>query len=326
MIDGGASVNLVVITALGEKATISSWEEIELTGITTNPIHTLGTTILHIHEAPALFYVVKELAIEADGLIGSPFLKQEEAEISYYHGTLVLKNKPTRPLRFSNYQDILQTNKLPTSTKHRIEPRTSQQIAITIANPRIREGYLPRIKTLKHLYIGEAVVKNNEGKCYVMATNTSDEPLDVEIEPQTLEPFDIFSSSDEDFYPAAEHPSNFKTNEDRKQKILEALNTKHLNKEELDFVTNLVKEFPDRFYLPGGKLGKASDFKHSIYTFSDIPINTRQYSYPLIHQKEIQKQISALLSNGIISPSKSPYNSPLWIVPKNEDENGVKRW
>ena len=195
LIDGGASVNLVVINALGEKATISSREEIELTGITTNPIHTLGTTILHIHEAPALFYVVKELAIEADGLIGSPFLKQEEAEISYYHETLVLKNKPTRPLRFSNYQ----TKELPTSTKHRIEPRTSQQIAITITNPRIKEGYLPRIKILEHLYVGEAVVRNNKGKCYVMATNTSDVPLDVEIEPQTLEPFEIFGSSDEDF-------------------------------------------------------------------------------------------------------------------------------
>ena len=270
--------------------------------------------------------MVKELAIEADGLIGSPFLKQEEAEISYYHGTLVLKNKPTRPIRFSNYQDLPQTKELPTSTKHRIEPRTSQQIAITITNSRIKEGYLPRIKTLEHLYIGEAVVKNNKGKCYVMATNTSDVPLDVEIEPQTLEPFEIFGSSDEDFYPAAEHPSKFKTREDRIQKILEALNTKHLNKEELDFVTNLVRDFPDRFYLPGDKLGKARDFKHSIHISNDIPINTRQYRYPLIHQKEIQKQINALLSNGIITPSKSPYNSPLWIVPKKEDENGVKRW
>ena len=99
-----------------------------------------------------------------------------------------------------------------------------------------------------------------------------------------------------------------------------------MNKEELDFVTNLVRDFPDRCYLPGDKLGKACDFKHSIHTSNDIPINRRQYRYPLIHQKEIQKQISALLSNGIITPSKSPYNSPLWIVPKKEDENGVKHW
>ncbi|XP_076289817.1 uncharacterized protein LOC143213648 [Lasioglossum baleicum] len=195
LLDGGASVNLVVLDVLGEGAEIVSREEIEITGLTTNPIRTLGTTILHIHEAPAFFYVVKRLAIEADGLIGSPFLKQEEAEISYYHGTLVLKNKPIRPIRFSNYQQDSDVR-----TKHRIDARTSQQIAIRIANPRIKEGYLPRIKTHKQLYIGEAAVLNDGGKCHVMATNTSEEAIDVEIEPQIVEPYDILSTSDEDIY------------------------------------------------------------------------------------------------------------------------------
>ncbi|XP_076295804.1 uncharacterized protein LOC143216539 [Lasioglossum baleicum] len=176
LIDGGASVNLVVLDVLGKGAEIVSREEIEITGLTANPIRTLGTTILHIHEAPAFFYVVKHLAIEADGLIGSPFLKQEEAEISYYHGTMVLKDKPTRPIRFSNYQ---LESEMP--TKHRIDARSSQQIAIRITNPKVKEGYLPRVKTHEKLYIGEAAVLNDKGKCHVMATNTSEEILDVEI-------------------------------------------------------------------------------------------------------------------------------------------------
>ncbi|CAK9801707.1 Retrovirus-related Pol polyprotein from transposon 297 [Anthophora quadrimaculata] len=33
-----------------------------------------------------------------------------------------------------------------------------------------------------------------------------------------------------------------------------------------------------------------------------------------------------LLENDIVNPSTSPYNSPLWIVPKKPDENGNKHW
>ena len=33
-----------------------------------------------------------------------------------------------------------------------------------------------------------------------------------------------------------------------------------------------------------------------------------------------------LIKNGVIGPSNSPYNSPVWVVPKKADENGNKRW
>ncbi|XP_076649851.1 uncharacterized protein LOC143357324 [Halictus rubicundus] len=294
-----------VLDALGRTAEVSR-EEIEITGLTTTPIFTVGTTILHIHEAPAIFYVVKHLAIEADGLIGSSFLKQEQAEISYYHGTLVLKNKPIRPIRFSNYLEAPET-----TTKHRIPTRTSQQIAIHIANPKIKEGYLPRLKTHNQFYIGEAAVINSQGRCHVMATNTSEEDLDVEIEPQILEPYDILSTSDEDIYSEVQGHANFNNREDRTQGISQMLNLKHLNKEELCSITALIKEFPDRFYLPGDKLGKASDFKHSIHTTDEIPINTRQYRYPPIHQHEIKKQI-----DNADALSRNPTISCLPLIPR----------
>lgn len=46
LIDGGASINLVVLNILEEKATIVSKEEIEITVLTTAPIRTLDFTIL----------------------------------------------------------------------------------------------------------------------------------------------------------------------------------------------------------------------------------------------------------------------------------------
>jgi len=31
---------------------------------------------------------------------------------------------------------------------------------------------------------------------------------------------------------------------------------------------------------------------------------------------EVENQVDELLREGIIRPSKSPYNSPIWVVPK----------
>jgi len=49
-----------------------------------------------------------------------------------------------------------------------------------------------------------------------------------------------------------------------------------------------------------------------------IDINTRQYRFPQAHKEEINKQIEELLEEGIIKLSQSPYNTPIWIVPKRK--------
>nr|XP_034195210.1 uncharacterized protein LOC117611386 [Osmia lignaria] len=116
------------------------------------------------------------------------------------------------------------------------------------------------------------------------------------------------------------------TPENRATRIRNLLRTDHLNAEERKHVLNIVDEFSDRFYLPGDKLGEVPNFYHSIHTTDDVPINTRQYRYPPVHQDEIQRQVKALLLQGVIQPSSSPYNSPLWIVPKKPDAKGNKRW
>lgn len=43
-------------------------------------------------------------------------------------------------------------------------------------------------------------------------------------------------------------------------------------------------------------------------------------------KKEVEKEINKLLVDGIIRPTKSPYNSPVWIVPKKAGASGKRKF
>ena len=112
----------------------------------------------------------------------------------------------------------------------------------------------------------------------------------------------------------------------RLDKIYETLRLEHLNSEEGDHVTKLINAHESLFHLPGETLSCTNRTAHKITTTDSAPVHTRQYRFPPAHKEEIDKQINGLLENKIIKPSDSPYNSPLWIVPKKADSHGNKKW
>ncbi|XP_036140388.1 uncharacterized protein LOC118644842 [Monomorium pharaonis] len=112
----------------------------------------------------------------------------------------------------------------------------------------------------------------------------------------------------------------------RTSTILNLLRLDHLNPEEIENIKTLINENEDRFHLPGDSLEATNAAEHFIPTTDDIPVHTKQYRFPPVHKEEISKQINDLLINDSIEHSTSPYNSPLWIVPKKPDSQGNKRW
>lgn len=116
------------------------------------------------------------------------------------------------------------------------------------------------------------------------------------------------------------------TPEISKGKIIENLKVDHLNKEEYNSIINLLKNYQELFFKEGDKLSFTHEIQHDITTTTSNPIYSKIYRYPQIHEKEIEKQISEMLSQGIIKESNSPYNSPLWIVPKKADNSGKQKW
>jgi len=65
-----------------------------------------------------------------------------------------------------------------------------------------------------------------------------------------------------------------------------------------------------------------TDICGEINTDNDRAIYSKQYPYALSASDFVNSEVNRMLKEGIIRPSKSPYNSPVLVVPKkgfNED-------
>lgn len=114
----------------------------------------------------------------------------------------------------------------------------------------------------------------------------------------------------------------------RNQLLISKLRFSHLS-EGQDELRELCCEYNDIFRLPGDRLTETKSTVHNIPTPSVISsraITQKNYRIPEQHQKEVEKQVDDMLEQGIITPSKSPWNFPILVVPKKIDASGIKKW
>lgn len=104
------------------------------------------------------------------------------------------------------------------------------------------------------------------------------------------------------------------------------VNTPHLSAEQQLKIRNIITKCPNLFSDPDEKLTYTTLVKGEIRTTSDTPVYSKPYPYPMALKEEIERQIEELLDNGIIRKSKSPYNSPVWIVNKKPDASGEEKY
>lgn len=104
------------------------------------------------------------------------------------------------------------------------------------------------------------------------------------------------------------------------------IRTTHLNETEKESLIKTLIPFEEVFHDPQRKLTCTTEIECNIRTSDDIPIYQKSYLYPISYKDEVEKQIQKLLDDGIIRPSRSPWNSPVWIVPKKLDALGQKKF
>jgi hypothetical protein len=82
----------------------------------------------------------------------------------------------------------------------------------------------------------------------------------------------------------------------------------------LQVLTEFEDVFADAFELPPHR-----QYEHTIPLLPGThPVNTKPYRYSPLHKDEIEKQVKSLLQAGLISPSTSPFASPMLLVQKKD--------
>lgn len=109
-------------------------------------------------------------------------------------------------------------------------------------------------------------------------------------------------------------------------RVLEETATNSLSKDELDRFKELMKKTADIFHLPEEMLSATDMVEHKIETYDDIPVYVRQYPLPQTLQEISEDKVQKLLDADIIEESDEEYNSPLWLVPKKDNEHKTKEW
>ena len=238
-------------------------------------------------------------------------MRAQEATLSFQHSLLVWgESREATP--FLNHDTIY------------LPSRTKTLVQITVQNPTRQAGYVPRIQTGPGIFIGECLVTNRDGKASLFAINSTAEDVQVIMPPIILEPYDSTIKPVRTLK-VSNGTEIEAEKQDRIDKIIELLNMAGLNQLERDGIIKLVSYFPCQFQLPKDKLSKTSKITHKIPTTDNIPINAKQYRYPPHLRDAVRQQVQDLINNDIVEESESPYNSPLWIVPKKPDSQGNRR-
>ena len=106
-----------------------------------------------------------------------------------------------------------------------------------------------------------------------------------------------------------------KSDEERKQIIIDHIKDQKLDCPTKRKLTFLCLNFNKLFYIEGDRIGLVRKLICKIETKShQEPIYTKQFRLPIHDEKIIQEKVQELLRNDIIKRASSPYNSPIFLV------------
>lgn len=115
-------------------------------------------------------------------------------------------------------------------------------------------------------------------------------------------------------------------NNQRKEEIKKILKLGNLPNNEKIIIEKILEKYNGIIKLENDEPGCSHIIEHEIKLKDEIPVKTKIYPLPKRLEDEASSQIKELLKNNVIRKSKSPYNSPVWIVDKKIDNSGIKKY
>ena len=274
------------------------------------------------------FQVVPEsFFLRHDGILGNDFIQLHKVSIVAPQNRLKIGDYfiPTKNEIIKNLKpDLTKKNNEILPNTFTVPPRSETFVGIKILNPSIEFGIMEDRNLSDLVFLPRAILKNNEsGYAITSVLNLSNVPFHVK---DLCSELHALPSNSRIHNSSANQNIKETNNTDRFEELLKVIDLTYLNEEEKNSLLPILHEFKETFFLKGDALTHTNTLKHRIETVSDKPINAKNYRYPYKLRDEVRKQISEMLNQGIIAPSTSPWNAPIWIVPKKADKHGNKLW
>ena len=176
------------------------------------------------------------------------------------------------------------------------------------------------------MYLGESLVLVVNNKIQIYCINTTACEVELTLPPVEIEEFEVMEPTPRFAKRAVNSENSTNSHRDRFQKLISELDSTNLNAEEKRNLLKTIEKFPYQFFIKGDKLGCTNVVKHVINTINEEPVRKPNHRLPIFQREFVEKEAKALLDEGKIQQSDSPYNSPAWVVPKNADPQGNRRW
>lgn len=310
MIDTGSDISLIKINKCYRNTKINQDRQCKITGITENETYTLGTIHSNLILDNCTFYhelhiVANEFPIPTDGIIGRDFLNKFRFKIDYENYTLsarVGENHVELPLILS------------TTECNNIHIPARCEIICALNIPRDTDVIIQKEELKPGIFVGSSIVPK-EGIAHAIFINTTENETIV----KNFKP--IISRIHKNEQIIVDN-KNLETRIKNLEKILQIEGQDTSANEK---ILNICRKYQDIFLLDNDTLSVNNFYKQDIITTEHTPVYIKNYRQPFSQKQEINSQISKLIKNDIIEPSVSPYNSPILLVPK-KDQNGSKEW
>lgn len=105
---------------------------------------------------------------------------------------------------------------------------------------------------------------------------------------------------------------------DIKQKLAKAAAACEIDERHKSEFLSLLLNYEEIFREEGDPTHSCPLFEQAIPLVDDIPVCIPQYPLPQAAKEGMKGRITEFLQAGVIRPSKSAYNAPVWMVPKKD--------
>jgi hypothetical protein len=166
------------------------------------------------------------------------------------------------------------------------------------------------------------ITSSTTGQAYVEVINTSpveriiprDESMGIieNIDPEQIKPLDNEQKL------RIDKLETISLSPEKRKFLIENANLQDLPENEKKLYLDLILKHHSIFSTDKNDLGRCNLLQHEILLKTKEPVYVKQFRIPDAHREAIEKQVAEWLKLGIVQPTRSRYNSPIFVVTKKD--------